>query len=149
MGFKKIESKIGFAELALSSSMAKNRSLKTLEQMNKVIDWSKIESNLIKHYKIGVSNEGADAYPPLMLFKCLLLQKWFRIPSDPELGRWGRSSVYKFLIFLFRQEHLPQTHTDKHELFLGQDLQDNQDSVVVFPLSGRKGKRQSAFLTAK
>jgi len=71
MGFKKIESKIGFAELALSSSMAKNRSLKTLEQMNKVIDWSKIESNLMKHYKIGISNEGADAYPPLMLFKCL------------------------------------------------------------------------------
>ncbi len=33
MGFIKIESKIGFAELALSSSMAKNRSLKTLEQM--------------------------------------------------------------------------------------------------------------------
>jgi len=65
--------------------MAKNRSLKTLEQMNKVIDWSKIESNLMKHYKIGISNEGADAYPSLMLFKCLLLQKWFRIPSDQEL----------------------------------------------------------------
>ena len=29
--------------------------------------------------------------------------------------------------------------------FIGQDLQDNQDSVVVFPLSGRKGKRQFAF----
>jgi IS5 family transposase len=39
----------------------------------------------MKHYHIGVSNEGADAYPPLMLFKCLMLQKWFRIPSDPEL----------------------------------------------------------------
>ncbi len=99
MGFKKIESKIGFAELALSSSMAKNRSLKTLEQMNKVIDWSKIESNLMKHYKIGVSNEGADAYPPLMLFKCLLLQKWFRIPSDPELESQinDRISFKKFL----------------------------------------------------
>jgi len=99
MGFKKIESKIGFAELALSSSMAKNRSLKTLEQMNKVIDWSKIESNLMKHYKIGISNEGADAYPPLMLFKCLLLQKWFRIPSDPELESQinDRISFKKFL----------------------------------------------------
>jgi len=99
MGFKKIESKIGFAELALSSSMAKNRSLKTLEQMNKVIDWSKIESILMKHYKIGISNEGADAYPPLMLFKCLLLQKWFRIPSDPELESQinDRISFKKFL----------------------------------------------------
>ena len=81
MGFKKIESKIGFAELALSSSMEKNRSLQTLEQMNKVIDWSKIEHLLKKFYQVGTSNEGADAYPPLMLFKCLLLQKWFRVPS--------------------------------------------------------------------
>lgn len=99
MAFKKIESKIGFAELALSSSMAKNRSLKTLEQMKKVIDWSKIESILMKHYKIGISNEGADAYPPLMLFKCLLLQKWFRIPSDPELESQinDRISFKKFL----------------------------------------------------
>jgi IS5 family transposase len=85
MGFKKIDQKIGFAELALSSSMDKNRSLKTLERMNKVIDWTKVENKLMKHYTIGTSNEGADAYPPLMLFKCLLLQKWFRIPSDPEL----------------------------------------------------------------
>lgn len=85
MGFKKIDQKIGFAELALSSSMEKNRSLKTLERMNKVIDWTKVENKLMKHYTIGTSNEGADAYPPLMLFKCLLLQKWFRIPSDPEL----------------------------------------------------------------
>ena len=99
MGFKKIESKIGFAELALSSSMAKNRSLKTLEQMNKVIDWTKIENILMEYYKIGTSNEGADAYPPLMLFKCLLLQKWFRIPSDPELESQinDRISFKKFL----------------------------------------------------
>lgn len=78
MGFKKIDQIIGFAELALSTSMEKNRSLTTLEQTNKVIDWAKIENILMKHYKIGTSNEGADAYPPLMLFKCLLLQKWFR-----------------------------------------------------------------------
>jgi len=39
----------------------------------------------MKYYKVGASDEGADAYPPLMLFKCLLLQKWLRIPSDPEL----------------------------------------------------------------
>jgi IS5 family transposase len=62
----------------------------------------------MSHYTVGTSNEGADvypiefedysirAYPPLLLFKCLLLQKWFRpstifrtyginINSDPEL----------------------------------------------------------------
>jgi IS5 family transposase len=85
MGFKNIESEIGFAQLAFASSMAKNRYLKTLEQLDKVINWSRIEKILKKYYKIGTSAEGVDAYPPLMLFKCLLLQKWFRIPSDPEL----------------------------------------------------------------
>jgi len=85
MGFKQIDRTMGFAELAFASSMEKNRSLETLEQMNKVIDWNRIEKIMMKYYRVGTSNEGADAYPPLMLFKCLLLQKWFRIPSDPEL----------------------------------------------------------------
>ena len=48
MGFKNIESKIGFAELALASSMAKNRNLKTLKQLDKVINWPRIEKILKK-----------------------------------------------------------------------------------------------------
>ena len=34
---------------------------------------------------MGATIEGADAFPPLMLLKAFLLQKWFRIHSDPEL----------------------------------------------------------------
>lgn len=99
MAFKKPDPKLTFAEIALTSSMDKNRSLDTLMNMNAVIDWSKIERLLLKHYKVGRSNEGADAYPPLMLFKALLLQKWFRIPSDPELESQinDRISFKKFL----------------------------------------------------
>ncbi|WP_425248204.1 transposase [Desulfospira joergensenii] len=36
-------------------------------------------------YEPGKNKLGQPASPPLMLFKCLLLQKWFRIDSDPEL----------------------------------------------------------------
>ena len=45
------------------------------------------------------SKEGADAYPPLMLLKALLLQKWFRIKSDPELENQinDRISFKRFL----------------------------------------------------
>jgi len=50
-----------------------------------VVNWKNIEALLLEYYDVGKSEEGADAYPPLMLLKCLLLQKWFRIPSDPEL----------------------------------------------------------------
>ena len=51
------------------------------------------------HYTVGTSGEGADAYPPLLLFKCMLLQKWFRINSDPELENQinDRLSFKKFL----------------------------------------------------
>lgn len=106
MGFKTIDRNLGFADLALASSMEKNRSLSTLKQLDKVIDWSRIEIALMSHYQVGYSNEGADAYPPLMLFKCLLLQKWFRIPSDPELESQINDRI-SFKEFLQLPLHMP------------------------------------------
>jgi len=77
MGYKKIDPNMTFAEVSFLSSMEHNRSLKRLERINATINWSAIESVLRKHYTTGSSNEGADAYPPLLLLKGLLLQKWF------------------------------------------------------------------------
>ena len=91
MGFKKMDSSLGFADLALASSLKHNRSLKftqsnmpfghllrnltgRVEKLNTAIDWSRVETILSSHYTVGTSGEGADAYPPLMLFKCLLLR---------------------------------------------------------------------------
>ena len=85
MGYKKMDRSLGFADLALASSMKHNRSIKSMEKLDKAIDWSRVEEILMSHYTVGTSSEGADAYPPLLLFKCLMLQKWFRINSDPEL----------------------------------------------------------------
>lgn len=64
-----------------------------------MIKWNDIEALLMEYYKIGKEEEGANAYPPLMLLKCLLLQKWFRIGSDPELETQinDRISFKKFL----------------------------------------------------
>ena len=68
-----------------------------MERINTAVTWETIEALLLEYYEVGRSTEGADvypiefgdysigAYPPLMLLKCLLLQKWFHIPSDPEL----------------------------------------------------------------
>jgi len=85
MGYKKMKQNLGFADFALAVSMKHNRSLKNMENLDKAIDWSRVESILLNHYTVGTSGEGADAYPPLLLFKCMLLQKWFHIDSDPEL----------------------------------------------------------------
>ena len=73
-----------------------------MEKLDKAIDWSRVDAILMNHYTIGTSGEGADAYRPLLLFKGMMLQKWFHIDSDPELenqinDRW---SFKKFL-------HLP------------------------------------------
>ncbi|MBU2621950.1 MAG: transposase [Proteobacteria bacterium] len=99
MGFKKASQDMNFAEFLLKSSMKKNRCLDNLSKINKLLNWDSIEEILVKYYSIGRSIKGAGAYPPLLLFKCLLLQKWFRINSDPELECYinDRISFKKFL----------------------------------------------------
>jgi IS5 family transposase len=99
MGYKKLGTSISFADLAVKKSLKHNRSVKLMERINKVVSWKNIEALLMEYYETGRSEEGADAYPPLLLLKCMLLQKWFRIPSDPELENQinDRISFKKFL----------------------------------------------------
>ena len=85
MGYKKLDKQTSFADLILKDSMDKNRCLEQLMAIKDSIDWPRLEAVLISHYTVGKSHEGADAYSPIVLFQCLLLQKWFRINSDPEL----------------------------------------------------------------
>jgi len=99
MGYKKVDKTVSFAELSLLSSIENNRSVKMMEKIHKAVNWETIEALLKEHYHIGQSHEGADAYSPLMLLKAMLLQKWFHIPSDPELENQinDRISFKKFL----------------------------------------------------
>jgi transposase, IS5 family len=112
MGYKQIDQNMTFAEVSLLKSMAHNRSLKRLEKINQVINWPKVEEILLAHYTVGTSREGADAYPPLMLLKGLLLQKWYHIDSDPELENQinDRISFKKFMGLSFDQ-HAPDHST--------------------------------------
>ena len=99
MGYKKIGEEISFADLAVSKSLKHNRSVRMMERINKVVKWNNIEALLMEYYEVGKTSEGADAYPPLLLLKCMLLQKWYRVPSDPELENQinDRISFKKFL----------------------------------------------------
>ena len=85
MGFKSLDQQTNFADLIVKNPMDKNRCLEQLMNIHDSIDWVRLESLLMSHYTVGKSDEGAHAYSPLLLFKCLLLQKWFRINSDPKL----------------------------------------------------------------
>jgi len=99
LGFKKIKKEFTFADVVLEISKKNNRSIQKVKHLNKSINWNRVEDALMSHYTVGSSNKGADAYPPLLLFKCLLLQKWFHIDSDPELENQinDRLSFKKFL----------------------------------------------------
>lgn len=55
-----------------------------LDKIDQFIDWKNIEKLLKKKYKKTFSADGRPAYPPLSLFKLLLLQKWYGL-SDPGL----------------------------------------------------------------
>ena len=86
MGYEKISNALGFVDLTLAGSLKYNRSPKLMNKLNDAFDWARVELILMAHYNVGTSGEGAETYPLLLPFKCILLQKWFRINFDTELG---------------------------------------------------------------
>ena len=75
MGYKRIGEEISFADLSISKSLQHNRSVKLMDRINKVVSWRNIEALLTEHNAVGKTAEGADAYSPILLLKCILLQK--------------------------------------------------------------------------
>jgi len=133
MGYKKMKQNLGFADLALASSMKHNRSLKNMEKLNQSIDWHRINTILLGHYSVGTSSEGADAYPPLLLYKCLLLQKWFHIDSDPELENQinDRLSFKQFLRLSLSKPSPDHSTFSRFRARLSQQAMDQINSEIL------------------
>lgn len=55
-----------------------------LDDVDRLIDWKPIERILRKKYRKVASADGRPAYPPVPMFKLLLLQRWYGL-SDPGL----------------------------------------------------------------
>ena len=133
MGYKKMKQNLGFADLALASSAKHNRSLKNMEKLDNAIDWSRVDAILTNHYTVGTSDEGARAYPPLLLFKCLLLQKWFHIDSDPELENQinDRLSFKKFLGLSFSKPSPDHSTFSRFRARLSKKAMDQINSEIL------------------
>jgi transposase, IS5 family len=69
---------LGFGDAAAVRAM---RGRDTLGQINGLVDWAPIERLLDG---IHAASRGEPAYPPLMMFKVLLLQRWHGL-SDPQM----------------------------------------------------------------
>ncbi|RPH48317.1 MAG: hypothetical protein EHM85_17430 [Desulfobacteraceae bacterium] len=133
MGFKKASRDLNFAEFLLRSSMNKNRCLDNLSKINDSLDWDSIEEMLAGYYNTGKSAKGAGAYPPLILFKCLLLQKWFRINSDPELECYvnDRISFKKFLGIPFTDPSPAHSTFSRFRKRLSKKAMDNLNNEIT------------------
>jgi IS5 family transposase len=68
-----------------------------LDDVHRLIDWKPIEKILKKKYRKVASADGRPAYPPLPMFKLLLLQRWYGL-SDPGLedALYDRISFIRF-----------------------------------------------------
>jgi len=90
-----------------------NRGIKKtfLDEVEKVIEWRSIEKILNRHYKKAKNITGNSAYPPLPMFKILLLQRWYNL-SDPamEEALYDRISFLRFTGFSLSSE-LPDHST--------------------------------------
>jgi len=133
MAFKKIVQNFTFADAILKDSMDKNRCLIRIMDIANSIDWNSIEAVLTGHYQVGTSKEGADAYPPLLLFKCLLLQKWFHIDSDPELESQinDRISFKKFLELSLNDPSPDHSTFSRFRKRLTKNTMDQINSVIL------------------
>jgi len=84
----------------------KNRRLKKtmLEEVDKVLDFPKIEKLLMEMYR---GNTGRPPIPPLILFKCLLLESWYGL-SDVEVVQeiHDRRSFERFVGEGVREYHV-------------------------------------------
>mgnify|MGYP000698503183 CR=1 FL=1 len=70
---------LGWSDAIVAKHLAKRRD--RLHEISGRLDWSRFEGCLQGLYP---SSQGEPAYPPLMMFKVLLLQRWYDL-SDPEM----------------------------------------------------------------
>jgi transposase, IS5 family len=71
------------AQMSLADGLVKRRpgQNEALRRLAATVQWRRVERMLSSIYS---ANEGRPAYPPLVMFKCLLLQQWYAL-SDPQL----------------------------------------------------------------
>lgn len=90
------------------ASLVEHAALQELDSLNAMIDWDQIESLLSG---IHARKQGEKAWPPLMMFKALLLQSWYDL-SDPGLEKQlARDLLFRRFIELDIAESVPDHST--------------------------------------
>lgn len=85
--------------MELSKTLGTSRTQRVLKEIHDHFRWEPLERILLVEYPVGKSPVGNSVYPPQMLLKAMLLQKWFGIRSDPELENQINDRV-SFKVFI-------------------------------------------------
>ena len=90
------------------AAIVDHAALQELDSLNEMINWSQIEVLLSN---IHNKSRGEKAWPPLMMFKALLLQSWYGL-SDPALEKQlARDLLFRRFIELDLSEAVPDHST--------------------------------------
>ena len=90
------------------SMVVTHEAVKELDELNELINWSRVEQHL-SH--LHAKPRGEKAWPPLFMFKALLLQSWYNL-SDPQLEKQlARDLLFRRFIELDLSESVPDHST--------------------------------------
>jgi len=93
-------------------------------EVKKLIDWKEIDRELKKVYTKGLSEKGAKAYNPLLLFRMLLISEWYDL-SDAQTETMVNDSLSAMKFCNLRIEDSIPGHST-----LGRFKRDLKDSGV-------------------
>jgi transposase, IS5 family len=96
-------------QLSLADALAsEHAALKVLDEVHDLIDWARIEGMLSY---IHANKKGEQAWPPLLMFKAMLLQSWYSL-SDPKLeASLARDIVFRRFVGLGFADSVPDHST--------------------------------------
>lgn len=90
------------------SMLVTHEAVKELDELNELINWSRVEQHL-SH--LHAKPRGEKAWPPLFMFKALLLQSWYNL-SDPQLEKQlARDLLFRRFVELDLSESVPDHST--------------------------------------
>jgi transposase, IS5 family len=77
------------------------------DNINKIVDWNKLERIIKKYYNKGASVDGRPAYEGILLFKITLLQTWFKLSDEAVEERINDSIKFTKFLGLSLEDSVP------------------------------------------
>jgi transposase, IS5 family len=84
--------------------LIQHKALTELDDILKMIKWQNIEKHLVDLHS---SKKGERAYPPLMMFKALLLQSWYNLSDQQLESQLARDLLFRRFVGIGLDDAVP------------------------------------------